>query len=927
MAKKPNEVRDDFGLKKYGARKDFKTNVMLLQDIADFKSTEKEFLRMLTRDNVWPTPVAKEDMTIQEKYMFLVERQTRRLLDKNMKFSPNSNFAEEDRMKLYKQAGMVYFTMLESMKEILKQSPQVAYDNATNWIDEGKKVYDEQKELRAYIESIHPHSNLGESDHMRVMWNMTTYDRQVILAGMRRVSHSIATTYNRSNDQDKYDMDDLQEFIRLKTDQQIEFLMDPATHPYINIHSIDAMFDTLLGKDKPKVEKTSKTDLSEEEQLKKEIIKQIKENIHQAFYPEIKNVTRFGINWRKGRDITQEEFEKTFDVGVEYGAALPNKKRIALLNMSYDALMDHALALGIKPSSIGKLSKTLNQYKKMGARREEKREQLTIALASRGRGSANAHFDPNIDLINLTNARGAGSLAHELGHAQDFMMNGKESVTKSLGANGLTVDIVRALSYEPMTRELAIEERKRMSNEWIDSVKDVIHAELAEKTLLEQRLDALMELYFEEKIAPKMRTFIDNYLNKDDPTAQLNAAKFLNLANRDYRTNSYTLDNSPEWTNFTPKRIMERVIDYRNTGIEDDIMHFKEFVLNDEVFKKNATYFVGYTRSETLRSAGYYLARKADAYAVEYALGKGMEFEIDPTKKVPTQFYKDAMTLDEGNARNYFSTPQELLARAFETYVSMRLSDFTKSLPEEEVNKYKEQIKSTWAQEGLIDDNSPEMKAKIEERMKGDFVIHNAFLHKKESPSRGIVNYPYRAIKNGDLKLEFKKCCLYPMGEERAKLENVFKEFSKELEKDPKTFLDYVEEFGLTYSHTLEVKQTNVMEFTKEEPDPTEELQQFKRDKMVQKVLSRRDELSEMARGITEVMKQEIPATNLRKERVIYRDQNGKIIGKEIYEFVKLREEENRLIKTEYQRLTREQNEKLEKKKKLDHNQMGFNFF
>lgn len=927
MARKPNEVRDDFGLKKYGARKDFKTNVMLLQDIADFKSTEKEFLRMLTRDNVWPTPVAKEDMTIQEKYMFLVERQTRRLLDKNMRFSPNPNFAEEDRMKLYKQAGMVYFTMLESMKEILKQSPQVAYDNATNWIDEGKKVYDEQKELRAYIESIHPHSNLGESDHMRVMWNMTTYDRQVILAGMRRVSHSIATTYNRSNNQDKYDMDDLQEFIRLKTDQQIEFLMDPATHPYINIHSIDAMFDTLLGKDKPKVEKTSKTDLSEEEQLKKEIIKQIKENIHQAFYPEIKNVTRFGINWRKGRDITQEEFEKTFDVGVEYGAALPNKKRIALLNMSYDALMDHALALGIKPSSIGKLSKTLNQYKKMGARREEKREQLTIALASRGRGSANAHFDPSIDLINLTNARGAGSLAHELGHAQDFMMNGKESVTKSLGANGLTVDIVRALSYEPMTRELAIEERRRMSNEWIDSVKDAIHAELVEKPLLEQRLDALMELYFQEKIAPKMRTFIDNYLNKDDPTAQLNAAKFLNLANRDYRTNSYSLHNSPEWDNFTHQRMMERVIDYRNTGIEEDIGKFKEFVLNDEVFKENATYFVGYNRSETLRSASYYLARKADAYAVEYALEKGMEFEIDSTKKVPTQFYKDAMTLDEGNVRNYFSTPQELLARAFETYVSMRLSDFTKSLPEEEVNKYKGQIKSTWAQEGLIDDNSPEMKAKIEERMKGDFVIHNAFLHKKESPSRGVVNYPYKVIKDGRLKLEFKKCCLYPMDEERAKLEDVFKEFSKELEKDPKTFLDYVEEFGLTYSHTLEVKQTNVMEFTKEEPDPTKELQQFKRDKMVQKVLSRRDELSEMARGITEVMKQEIPATNLRKERVIYRDQNGKIIGKEIYEFVKLREEENRLIKTEYQRLTREQNEKLEKKKKLDHNQMGFNFF
>jgi hypothetical protein len=44
---------------------------------------------------------------------------------------------------------------------------------------------------------------------------------------------------------------------------------------------------------------------------------------------------------------------------------------------------------------------------------------LAIAFGSRGKGAALAHYEPSRKVINLTKLRGAGCLAHELGHAID----------------------------------------------------------------------------------------------------------------------------------------------------------------------------------------------------------------------------------------------------------------------------------------------------------------------------------------------------------------------------------------------------------------------------------------------------------------------------------------------------------------------------
>lgn len=87
--------------------------------------------------------------------------------------------------------------------------------------------------------------------------------------------------------------------------------------------------------------------------------------------------------------------------GGEFGNYETSKDRLGSLNMAYDAFEDLADAVGIQPKDIG-----------LG-------DALAIAFGARGKGNALAHYEPERNVINITRLRGAGSLAHEWGHALD----------------------------------------------------------------------------------------------------------------------------------------------------------------------------------------------------------------------------------------------------------------------------------------------------------------------------------------------------------------------------------------------------------------------------------------------------------------------------------------------------------------------------
>lgn len=118
------------------------------------------------------------------------------------------------------------------------------------------------------------------------------------------------------------------------------------------------------------------------------------------------NRDRVGEDWRKGRDITGDEFDEQFGfVGGEFGKWVEqgkgDKERQWMLNRAYDALMDLSRIVGVPPRAL-----SLNGS-------------IGIAFGARGSGWASAHFEPDTLVINLTKTRGAGALAHEWFHALD----------------------------------------------------------------------------------------------------------------------------------------------------------------------------------------------------------------------------------------------------------------------------------------------------------------------------------------------------------------------------------------------------------------------------------------------------------------------------------------------------------------------------
>lgn len=121
------------------------------------------------------------------------------------------------------------------------------------------------------------------------------------------------------------------------------------------------------------------------------------------------------------RAISPDLFLETFGFrGVEFGEWLPDDERQLVLNHGYWALIDLADVLKIPPGAVG-----LNGT-------------LAVAFGARGQGGmAAAHYEPSRKVLNLTRVRGAGTLAHEYGHALDNWIGGLASGRETEGDNAM----------------------------------------------------------------------------------------------------------------------------------------------------------------------------------------------------------------------------------------------------------------------------------------------------------------------------------------------------------------------------------------------------------------------------------------------------------------------------------------------------------
>jgi len=159
--------------------------------------------------------------------------------------------------------------------------------------------------------------------------------------------------------------------------------------------------------------------------------------------------------------ISGDVMLKTFGFyGGEFGNWENQIERQQNLNFSYEAFRDLAAALGIKDSDI-----SLNGN-------------LSIAFGARGKGNALAHFEPMRNVINLTKIKGAGSLAHEWGHAFDFFLASKLDIPFHFASQS-NDDLIKPVIDSMIWKKLSPEENKALQlklsqkcqNQFSDKVK------------------------------------------------------------------------------------------------------------------------------------------------------------------------------------------------------------------------------------------------------------------------------------------------------------------------------------------------------------------------------------------------------------------------------------------------------------------------
>lgn len=237
---------------------------------------------------------------------------------------------------------------------------------------------------------------------------------------------------------------------------------------------------------------------------------------------DVSMATREGVPRRlPGEDISSERLKDAFGLkGVNFGNWMKGDtpalraERQAHLNHAYDSFADLAEVLGVPPKAM-----SLNGM-------------LGLAIGAQGNGKYAAHFVPGVNEINLTRTSGAGSLAHEFGHALDhyfavqagFAMRAEPFLTEH------TTSVNRKVIVENGRQKLVeSSEDRQIRPEVVERFKAIVQAMNRKPETLEQfnaRQDAA-------KADAKRR--VEGWLNairRDYLKAGVDEAAFDAIANR-----------------------------------------------------------------------------------------------------------------------------------------------------------------------------------------------------------------------------------------------------------------------------------------------------------------------------------------------------------------------------------------------------------
>jgi len=336
-----------------------------------------------------------------------------------------------------------------------------------------------------------------------------------------------------------------------------------------------------------------------------------KSNRKKSFVPEqLKHIKYDGPDYREGKNIKGEDYLREFNFkGGEFGNWLNNNDRQASLNYGYEAFHSLANALNIDNKDI-----SINNN-------------LSIAFGSRGSGKALAHYEPLREVINLTKMNGAGSLAHEWGHAIDDILN-KSITGKALGQRNsrdltqIQKNLTDIMKYKTIV--VPNEEQIKKKEESINTARKHIE------------------------------TYLINVLPRDEKLTEEQIKRKNELVKKVIN------DKSIEWGNYISFNL-------GRSGKSDNVLTV-ESIDNLAAFVKETKH----TRlnKDICKSINNFVSKLNDA--------KKIKIDEKQTVKVKTDFYKNSElfdTLFSKESKGYWSSDVEMFARAFSCYVDDKLKE------------------------------------------------------------------------------------------------------------------------------------------------------------------------------------------------------------------------------------------------------------
>lgn len=404
-----------------------------------------------------------------------------------------------------------------------------------------------------------------------------------------------------------------------------------------------------------------------------------KTRIDDRIHPMLERIDRVGTDHRSGKDATPEQFAEFGLRGVEFGNWNNQKERQHVLNHAYDSFRDLADTLGVDPQALS-----------LGG-------ELGLAFGARGHGlqGARAHYEPEYAAINLTKLKGSGSLAHEWFHALDHyvsrragtMDSERKGTRKYKDQDGNDVESpvfkdggnVGAMATHGRNYYRRNKETAR------DDVRDA----------MAQVMDAIN--FQEREYTPDVSQH-DKQLQRAQKRLDQQLDSFRQSLTHDYSQETYAPFRGKK--NRVPlptdklKQVDQLIADIKAGDTGEDVELPKTgrskwslpVVMPKKIAQLNAIYKAhrgrnAYHKDQSGRISGdlaYINSENSYRNTARKVLEEAnaqVESGEKASSKVHSDFRDAAIEMDRGSAKDYWSTPHELGARAFESYVYDRIKE------------------------------------------------------------------------------------------------------------------------------------------------------------------------------------------------------------------------------------------------------------